>query len=99
MRIIRLKEVIENTGLSRSTIYKYVGEGMFPKPVPLGGRTVGWVDQEIDEWILAKIESRDAEKQGHASCYLEQHIAVLYSIVPFSFADTGKLWFGVILRA
>lgn len=36
MRIIRLKEVIDSTGLARSTIYKYIGEGTFPKPVSLG---------------------------------------------------------------
>lgn len=36
MRIIRLKEVMDLTGLSRSTIYKYIAEGQFPVPVPLG---------------------------------------------------------------
>ncbi|MGC3094884.1 AlpA family transcriptional regulator [Pseudomonas aeruginosa] len=44
MRIIRLKEVIDSTGLARSTIYKYIKEGTFPKPVSLGDRCVGWVD-------------------------------------------------------
>ncbi|MEX5590902.1 AlpA family phage regulatory protein, partial [Pseudomonas urmiensis] len=41
MRIIRLKEVIDSTGLARSTIYKHIGEGTFPKPVTLGDRCVG----------------------------------------------------------
>ncbi len=41
MRIIRLKEVIDSTGLARSTIYKYIAEGTFPKPVSLGDRCVG----------------------------------------------------------
>lgn len=59
MRIIRLKEVIDSTGLARSTIYKYVGEGTFPKPVSLGDRCVGWVDSEVHDWILARIEERD----------------------------------------
>ncbi|SBW85136.1 hypothetical protein PVE_P0092 (plasmid) [Pseudomonas veronii 1YdBTEX2] len=59
MRIIRLKEVIDLTGLARSTIYKYIGEGTFPKPVSLGDRCVGWVDSEMHEWILARIEERD----------------------------------------
>ncbi len=45
MRIIRLKEVIDSTGLARSTIYKYIKEGTFPKPVSLGARCVGWVAQ------------------------------------------------------
>jgi len=59
MRIIRLKEVIDSTGLARSTIYKYIGEGTFPKPVSLGDRCVGWVDNEVHDWILARIEERD----------------------------------------
>lgn len=73
MRIIRLKEVIDSTGLSRSTLYKYIGEGTFPKPVSLGDRCVGWVDSEVHDWILAKIEERDlaegtsARPIGHLS--------------------------------
>jgi len=60
MRIIRLKEVIDTTGLARSTIYKYISEGTFPAPISLGGaRCVGWVSSEIDDWILARIGERD----------------------------------------
>ncbi|MCX2687671.1 AlpA family transcriptional regulator [Pseudomonas sp. DCB_AW] len=65
MRIIRLKEVIDSTGLARSTIYKYIGEGSFPKPVPLGDRCVGWVESEVHDWILARIDERDLA--GHAA--------------------------------
>ena len=50
---------IYSTGLARSTIYKYIGEGTFPKPVSLGDRCVGWVDTEVQEWILARIKERD----------------------------------------
>ena len=60
MRIIRLREVMALTGLARSTIYKYVEAGTFPQPVPLGGRSVGWVEQEVEDWVLARIEERDA---------------------------------------
>lgn len=59
MRIIRLSEVLASTGLARSTVYKYVGEGSFPKPVSLGDRAVGWVESEVQEWVLARIEERD----------------------------------------
>lgn len=59
MRIIRLKQVIDSTGLARSTIYKYISEGTFPKPVSLGERSVGWVEKEVHDWILARIEERD----------------------------------------
>ncbi|WP_315809323.1 AlpA family transcriptional regulator [Pseudomonas sp. C9-3] len=59
MRIIRLNEVMSSTGLARSTIYKLIGLGAFPKPVSLVGRSVGWVDREVHDWILARIEERD----------------------------------------
>lgn len=59
MRIIRLKQVIDSTGLARSTIYKYIAEGSFPKPISLGDRCVGWVDSEVRDWILARVEERD----------------------------------------
>ena len=59
MRIIRLSEVLARTGLARSTVYKYIGEGFFPKPVSLGDRAVGWVESEVHDWVLARIEERD----------------------------------------
>jgi prophage regulatory protein len=59
MKIIRLSEVLASTGLGRSTIYKYVAEGCFPKPVSLGDRAVGWVESEVLDWVLARIEERD----------------------------------------
>lgn len=58
MRIIRLKEVMKSTGLSRSAIYKFVGEGIFPKSVPLGSRAVGWVEEEVLDWVRARIAGR-----------------------------------------
>lgn len=59
MRLVRLKEVIDCTGLGRSTIYKYVADGTFPKPVSLGDRCVGWVESEVHDWILTRIQERD----------------------------------------
>lgn len=59
MKIIRLSRVIETTGLARSTIYKLIGEGGFPKPVPLVGRSVGWIESEVHEWIKGRISQRD----------------------------------------
>lgn len=61
MRVIRLKEVIDSTGLARSTIYKFISAGTFPKPIPLGDRCVGWVEGEVHEWILKRIDERDSQ--------------------------------------
>ncbi len=54
-RFLRLPEVLERTGLSRSTIYVRRAEGKFPRPVSLGGRAVGWVESEMDDWIEERI--------------------------------------------
>lgn len=59
MRLMRLKEVMDCTGLGRSSIYSYISDGQFPKPVPIGGRAVAWVESEVNEWIMEKIEQRD----------------------------------------
>ncbi len=61
MKLLKLKSVIERTALARSTIYKMMEEELFPKPVPLGARAVAWVETEVDEWVLAKIEERDLQ--------------------------------------
>ena len=55
--ILRLPDVKSLTGLSRSTIYLRISRGEFPKPVSLGGRAVGWVDREVEEWIQAQIQN------------------------------------------
>ena len=53
--ILRRPDVEAVTGLSRSTIYKWMDEGSFPKPVKLGPRAVGWREADINEWL----ETRD----------------------------------------
>lgn len=53
-RLIRLPEVQHRVGLGRSTIYRWMSEGKFPKPVQLGGHTVAWNEVEICDWIRRK---------------------------------------------
>jgi prophage regulatory protein len=50
-RLIRLPEVMSRVGLGRSTIYRWMSQGSFPKPVQLGGHAVAWSEEKIDEWI------------------------------------------------
>ena len=47
--------VKSRTGKSRSTIYKECAEGLFPKPVPLGRRAVGWPENEVDDINVARV--------------------------------------------
>ncbi len=55
-KILRLPSVKESTGLSRSTIYLRMANNEFHLPISLGGRSVGWLEEEINEWLDKKIE-------------------------------------------
>jgi prophage regulatory protein len=60
-RIIPKSEVINLTGLSKSTIYSYIQQGRFPAPIKLGVRRVGWLELEVMGWIgNAVIQSRSS---------------------------------------
>lgn len=54
-RLIRLPEVRQRVGLGRSTIYRLMDMGAFPKARKLGPRAIAWSEAEIDEWIVGKL--------------------------------------------
>lgn len=60
-KIIRLKTVIEMTGLSRSTIYDYIARKLFPRQITLGENSRGWLYSEVDEWLDLRIQKRDEQ--------------------------------------
>lgn len=63
-RIIRFPEVVNRTGLSRSTVYGRIRAGDFPPPVPLGsGRAVGFIEREVSQWIDSLPHHRSAAAQ------------------------------------
>lgn len=53
--ILRLPEVKTQTGLSRSAIYQRIADGIFPKQIGLGGRAVGWLESDIQNWIKQRL--------------------------------------------
>lgn len=53
-KILRLKAVMDWTGLSRSTIYAMIKNGLFPQSVSLGARSVGWLEADIQGWITSR---------------------------------------------
>ena len=57
MHILRLPEVSQATGLSRSTIYRLVQASNFPPPLKLTTRTIGWYSTDIETWIAARAAS------------------------------------------
>lgn len=65
LTILRRLKVEERTGLSRSTIYAKMRPNLkrpgdydptFPKPVSIGAKAVGWVEEEVEAWLIAQIQ-------------------------------------------
>jgi prophage regulatory protein len=54
-KLLRLPQVKQTTGLSKSTIYARIAEGNFPKQIPLGPRLVVWVESDIQNWITEQV--------------------------------------------
>jgi prophage regulatory protein len=61
---LRRPVVEARTGLSRSSLYDLIATGDFPKPVPLGRRTVGWIETEIADWQKRRISERDRKQHS-----------------------------------
>lgn len=59
MSLIKIKAVMQRTGLSRSHIYALAQQGKFPKPTKLSERSSAWVESEVQEWIESRIKVRD----------------------------------------
>jgi prophage regulatory protein len=51
---LRLPSVLSVTGLGRSTIYRLIADGCFPRPVRLASRAVAWRQADIAEWTIAR---------------------------------------------
>ena len=54
--LLRLPEVLTRTGLSRSSLYLEISRGKFPKQIAIGSRTVAWIEEEVEGWILERIK-------------------------------------------
>ena len=57
-RVLRIQQVIEITGLSRSTIYAYSKDGFFPKQRQIGMRAVGWYASQVFRWLAERDVAR-----------------------------------------
>ncbi|MEG9438510.1 AlpA family transcriptional regulator [Edaphobacter sp. HDX4] len=63
-KFLRLPTIIETTGLSRSTIYRKLDDGNFPRPVRLGPKSVAWIESEVQDWMDQLASSRDMLRVG-----------------------------------
>jgi prophage regulatory protein len=67
-KFLRLPEVLERTGLARSTVYALIAQHKFPAPCPLsGGRAVGFLASEVDAYLAACVSARDSATASRAA--------------------------------
>ena len=57
--ILRLPDVMARTGLSRSTVYRKIAEGTFPRQLPISVHGAGWHESAVDRWIANPAAYRD----------------------------------------
>ena len=50
-RLLRIDEVLEIVGVSKSVLYEMIARNDFPRPVRISLRAVGWRQRDIDEWL------------------------------------------------
>ena len=63
MQLLRIHEVTERTGLSRSSIYKQMQLKNFPKGVKITSRSIAWPSDEIDLWVSERIVQRGGHNE------------------------------------
>ena len=56
---IRLPEVRQKVGMSKSFVYDLITQDKFPKPVKVSPRISCWVAAEVDQWVQERIDARD----------------------------------------
>lgn len=64
--VLRIRETLHRSGLTRSKLYELQALGDFPKSIKLSSSSkssaVGWIECEVDQWIQARIAERDSQK-------------------------------------
>lgn len=53
--LYRCKSVLEKTGLKRSSLYKLMHLGTFPKPIKITAKAVAWPSNEVEDWVKNRI--------------------------------------------
>ncbi len=72
MKILRINEVTNLTGLSKSSIYKQVRQNQFPQSIKLTARATGWDSREVEKWITNKInQNKDLVDGSYCNLLLQ----------------------------
>ena len=65
LKIIKLPKVMEMTTFCRTTIYRLIEKGKFPKQIKLAERSSGWLEDEVLNYLDDKINSRNSKAVNH----------------------------------
>lgn len=57
MKFLKLQQVMDKTTLCRSSIYNLIKAGDFPKNVTVMGKRKAWLESEVEDWMMSKMES------------------------------------------
>ncbi len=73
-RVLRLQDVKEATGLSRSSIYALQQRGIFPQSIRIGPKATGWYEDEVQNYIETRLRTGDdrtgKRRYGRAKTYI-----------------------------
>ncbi|WP_432692364.1 helix-turn-helix transcriptional regulator [Morganella morganii] len=61
--LLRVRDVMKKTSFKRSWVYVQMERGKFPRPVRIGGRSIAWVESEVNEWIASHIKKREGARK------------------------------------
>ncbi|SMG28268.1 helix-turn-helix transcriptional regulator [Paraburkholderia susongensis] len=66
-RVLRIDQVLAVVPLKKSTVYKAMKAGTFPRPIRLGLKAVGWLEADIQDWINGRIAASLGQEKGGAA--------------------------------
>ena len=52
---LRITDVMKKTGIAKSTIWLWVSENKFPKPIKLSPRITVWEEEKVNDWMIQKL--------------------------------------------
>ena len=63
--ILRIHQLVERIGLSRSSILRMEKDGKFPKKIILSKRVVGWLESDVNDWLMQQAgKNTNSRKDG-----------------------------------
>ncbi|HHF0482617.1 AlpA family phage regulatory protein [Vibrio sp. Vb2110] len=60
LNFLNLEQVVTKTTLCKSTIYELMKNGEFPKNFTVSGKRKEWLESDVEDWMMSKVESIDS---------------------------------------